>query len=532
MKKQSTPFSPLSQERVIVAAALWLTLLYNTTMFSHIAEVYTLKGINLLYIFSTFIVHAGVTALFLALLSTRYTLKPLLIIILLVSSVTAYFMNKYDVIIDEDMIRNAVQTDIHESLDLFSWKLLLYFLFLGLLPSYIIYKIPLKKRGIRQALFARLKMLLLLIVITFGTVALFGKFYASFFREHKVLRFYANPGFWIDSLRIYLQQTFVKVDHTLKPIGLDATIDAKAPKKIVFMVVGEAARADHFSLNGYTRPTNPKLEKEDIINFSQAYSCGTSTAYSVPCMFSIYTRGEYSYDKAQHTENVLDVLSHTKQVAILWRDNNSDSKGVALRVAYQNFRSPPANPVCDVECRDVGMLQGLDHFIDANAGKHILIILHQMGNHGPAYYKRYPKGEETFTPVCHTNQLETCSRESVINGYDNALRYTDTFLSSVIALAKHYSDRAAAVLYMSDHGESLGEHGIYLHGLPYFIAPDAQKHIGAFLWLNDPYKKLLDVEHIRSRKDQEISHDYLFHTLLGLFGVKTEVYDPKLDITH
>lgn len=532
MKKRHSHFSPVSQETVILLTALWLTLLYNTTMFSHIAEVYTLKGINLLYVLSTFVVHVGVTALFFALLSTRYTIKPLLILILLISSVTAYFMNKYDVIIDEDMIRNAVQTDIHESLDLLSWKLILYFLFLGILPSYIIYKTPLKKRGIKQAIFTRLKVLLLLIVITFGTVALFGKFYASFFREHKILRFYANPGFWIDSLRIYLQQTFVKVDHTLKPIGLDAAIDAKAPKKIVFMVVGEAARADHFSLNGYTRPTNPKLEREDIINFSQAYSCGTSTAYSLPCMFSVYNRSDYSYDKAQHTKNILDVLSHTKEVAILWRDNNSDSKGVALRVAYQNFRSSPVNPVCDVECRDTGMLEGLDHFIDTNRDKHILIVLHQMGNHGPAYYKRYPRDAEQFTPVCKTNQLETCSQESVINAYDNALRYTDTFLSGVIALAKHYSDRATAVLYMSDHGESLGEHGIYLHGLPYFIAPDAQKHIGAFLWLNDQYKSLLNVEQIRSKKDQEISHDYLFHTLLGLFGVKTEVYNSKLDITH
>ena len=530
MNKTTLP--SITQEKLILFTALWLALLYNTTMFSHIIEVYPLEGMNILYVASTFIVQFGITALFFALLSTRYTIKPLLIFILLVSSVTAYFMNKYDVVIDDNMIRNAVQTDMHESLDLLTWKLVAYFLFLGLLPAYIVYKIPLQKPPLKMAIIARLKTILFLILISFGTVALFGKFYASFFREHKILRFYANPGYWIHSVRLYLQETFEEKNQHLKPIGLDAKIEDNGPRKIVFMIVGEAARADHFSLNGYKRQTNPKLEAEDLIDFTKMYSCGTSTAYSVPCMFSIYNRSEYSYKKAKYTENVLDVLKHTGKVAILWRDNNSDSKGVALRVEYQDFKTPKNNPVCDIECRDVGMLAGLDAFIENHHDKNILIVLHQMGNHGPAYYKRYTKEYEKFQPVCKSSQLQECTKESVTNGYDNALLYTDNFLDATIELAKHYDKSATAVLYMSDHGESLGENGIYLHGLPYFIAPDAQKHIGAFLWLNEGYKKLLDMPKIEARKSEKLSHDYLFHTLLGLFGVKTKVYDPSLDITR
>jgi lipid A ethanolaminephosphotransferase len=297
------------------------------------------------------------------------------------------------------------------------------------------------------------------------------------------------------------------------------------------MIVGEAARADHFSLNGYTKKTNPNLEKEDIINFSQMYSCGTSTAYSVPCMFSIYNRDDYSYEKAQYTQNVLDVLKHTNKVAILWRDNNSDSKGVALRVKYEDFKTPKNNPVCDEECRDIGMLKGLDNFIEKNKNKNILIVLHQMGNHGPAYYKRYTKDYEKFRPVCKTNQLEQCKKEEITNGYDNALLYSDMFLAKTIDFAKKYKNKDVAVLYMADHGESLGENGIYLHGLPYFIAPDAQIHIGSFLWLNKKFKKELNYKAIEAKKDKKLSHDYLFHTILGLFNVKTKVYNPKLDIT-
>ncbi|MBA1438179.1 MAG: phosphoethanolamine--lipid A transferase [Epsilonproteobacteria bacterium] len=522
----------LSQEQLFLIVAFWLTLFYNTTMFSHIFDTYPFEGKNILYIASTFIVHFGITALAFALLSTRHTIKPLLIFIVLVSSITAYFMNKYDVVIDENMIRNSMQTNINESLDLLSWQLIGYLLFLGLLPSYFIAKISLQTVLLKQRVLLRIKTLAVLILLTFGTVALFGKFYASFFREHKVLRFYANPGFWIDSLRIYLQQTLEQQNKTLKILGLDAKIEDNNTRKIVIMIVGEAARADHFSLNGYVRKTNPKLEQEDLVNFSQLYSCGTSTAYSVPCMFSIYQRNNFSYKKAKYTENILDVLNHTGDIAILWRDNNSDSKGVATRVEYQDFKSPQNNPVCDTECRDIGMLHGLDSFIKKHNNKNILIILHQMGNHGPAYYKRYPEEFEKFVAVCKTNQLEECTQQSVTNGYDNALLYSDTFLAATISFAKHYSQSATAVLYMSDHGESLGEGGIYLHGLPYFIAPDAQKHIGGFLWLNDTYKQLLDFKKIEAKKDQKISHDNLFHTLLGLFGVQTKLYNPQLDITH
>ena len=522
----------MSQQRLILLASVFFVLFDNYPLFSNTMKAYPPSGMNLLYLLSVAVVLSAVINFFFTLLSSRYTTKPLLIITLIVSSFTTYFMNTYNVIIDDSMIRNALQTDLHESLDLFSFRLLLYVLFLGVLPAWFVYKVEIeyddaKKEALKKLKNAGLSLLLIIVV-----VVSFGKFYASFFREHRVLRFYSNPTYWIYSIGWYIQDSLKNKNHTLKRIGLDAKIEDNTTRKIVFMIVGEAARADHFSLNGYTRETNPKLKSEDLINFSKMYSCGTSTAYSVPCMFSIYTRSEYSYQKAKYTENVLDVLKHTGKVAILWRDNNSDSKGVADRVRYENYKTPKNNPICDEECRDIGMLQGLEEFIQKNKDKNVLIVLHQMGNHGPAYYKRYTKEYEKFKPVCKTNQLEQCKKESIANAYDNALLYTDNFLDATIKLAQTYGDADTAVLYMSDHGESLGENGIYLHGLPYFIAPDAQKHIGSFLWLNDAFKKDLNATKIASKKDKKLSHDYLFHTLLGLFGVKTKVYNPSLDITH
>ncbi|MCB4760092.1 MAG: phosphoethanolamine--lipid A transferase [Sulfurovum sp.] len=522
--------SSITQTKLILYASLFFVLFDNYEFFHQVITIYQPTGTNIIYIISTAVVLFALLNLFFHIVSAKYVTKPLMIVLLLISSVTGYFMNTYHIVIDEEMIRNALQTNVSEASDLWSFWLFLYLFFLGIIPSVWVYRVKIHYHSWKTEIVSKLKMSILFLVLIVVTVTGFGKFYTSFFREHKILRFYTNPPFWMDCLRIYFTQTYFTQTPTLKLMGKDATIDDQnLSRKLVIVVVGEAARADHFSINGYQRPTTPLLENEHIINYPHMYSCATSTAQSVPCMFSYFTHSEYDYTKAYYTENILDILNHTKKVAILWRDNNSNSKGVALRVRYENFRIPKNNPKCDGECRDVGMLSGLQAYIEANKDKHILIVLHQMGNHGPAYYKRSPQRSKKFMPECMTNQLEQCERQGIINAYDNALHYTDIFLNQTIALAKKYPDKEVAVIYMSDHGESLGESGIYLHGLPYFIAPDAQKHIGAFIWLNHTLRKKL--AHIKDPQ-QTRSHDYLFHTLLGLFDVRTSVYDVSLDLLH
>ena len=442
-------------------------------------------------------------------------------------------MNTYGTIFDDSMIRNIVQTNLQESTDLLSIQQLLYFIFLGLIPSYFIYKTPLKYRGYKKELWSKAKIILIALLIMASSFSLYSKYYTSFVREHKPLRFSANPSYWLYSVGKYIHNTLSNKEVVMHPLGVDAKIETENIKaKLMIMVVGEAARADHFSLNGYKRETNPLLKKESLINFTQMYSCGTSTAVSVPCMFSYLTKQNYSYKKGHLQENILDVLHHTNAVSILWRDNNSDSKGVALRVPYENYRTSTHNTICndERECRDTGMLVNLDTYISKQKNKNILIILHQMGNHGPAYFKRYPKEFEKFTPVCQTNQLEECSKEEISNAYDNALLYTDTFLSQTIQLLKSkQKNHQVALFYMSDHGESLGEKGIYLHGLPYFMAPDAQTHIGSFMWLGKELKQKMNLP---STIHKRYSQDNLFHTLLGFFDVQTSIYNKKLDILN
>ena len=515
----------MTQIRLILITVLFFTLFSNYSFFTNVLEVYPLEGMNILYILSLSLLLFAFMVFLFTLLSSRYTTKTLLILLLVVSSFTSYFMNTYHVVIDSDMLRNAIQTDLSESLDLFNINMILYLVILGIIPSFLIYKTKLKIDSFKVESFRKLKTLLLALLVIIIILFSFSKFYTSFFREHKPLRYYTNPTYWMYSIGDYIAKTLNSGEVVVKPIGLDAKIlNAEKEPKLVIMVVGEASRADHFSLNGYSRETNPLLKKENIINLPHVSSCGTSTAHSVPCMFSIFDRKHYSYKKGISTENVLDVLHHTNQVEILWRDNNSNSKGVALRVPFEDYKTEKTNTLCDEECRDNGMLVGLDAYIKERKGKDILIVLHQMGNHGPAYNKRYTKEFKKFIPVCETNQLEECSKESINNAYDNALLYTDYFLSNVINLLKKYDKSyKTTMIYMSDHGESLGEHGIYLHGLPYFMAPDAQTHVGAIVWFGKSNQKTID-------PSKAYSHDNLFHTLLGLFNVQTKVYKQEMDM--
>jgi lipid A ethanolaminephosphotransferase len=370
-------------------------------------------------------------------------------------------------------------------------------------------------------------MLILLIVLL---IAPFVAGYTSFIREHKITRFYANPTYSAYSIIKYVaQQINVAKVVPLTRIAQDAVKLAPNTKvELMIMVVGETARADRFSLNGYQRETNPMLAKQAVISLSNVSSCGTSTSVSVPCMFSALGRAGYHKEKALNQQNALDVLAD-HGVEILWRDNNSDSKGVATRLTYEDFKTPALNTMCEGECRDMGMLIGLDKYIADRTGKDILIVLHQMGNHGPEYYRRYPKEFEKYKPMCMTGELRDCSQQEINNSYDNAILYTDYFLSNVIDLLKKYDDtHATAMLYVADHGESLGEHGLYLHAMPYMVAPKEQTHVPAIVWMGKHFDYTL--EQLKPFKDAALSHDDIFCSLLVAFELDTKMCEAKKDM--
>lgn len=530
----STPMAKagLSTTSLILAVTAFLTLFGNGTFVANTLKAYPQAISNALPLLSLIIVFGGVTVLLLGVMCFRHATKPVLMIILLLSSLSAYFMDNYGVIISDDMLRNVVHTNTAEALELFNLKLLAYFTVLGVLPALAVAKAPLRWRGWRTESIARLKLFGITIALVAASIFLFSSFYASFFRENKELRQQANPSYYIYSTIKFATASFKSVSTApMTVVGADARIPASdVDRELVIMIVGETARADRFALNGYARDTNPQLSKKNVISFTNFWACGTSTAVSVPCMFLL--DGDTKDASAIKTqENLLDVLIRSN-VNVLWLDNNSDSKGVASRAEYQDYKSPKVNPVCDTECRDVGMLAGMQSYIDAHPTGDILIVLHQMGNHGPAYHRRYPPEFEKFTPVCKSSDLSQCSREEIGNAYDNAILYTDHFLAKTIEfLENHDSKFETAMFYVSDHGESLGENGLYLHGLPKAIAPDTQLKVPAVMWFGKNFHAVSSPA-LRQKSKMRFTHNNVFHTLLGFFEIEATVYNPGMDILN
>lgn len=531
----------INLDLVIFLTAMFVVLTANLGFFQQVLHIYPWQQ-NISFNISMFGLLFGLTWLMFQLISYRRSYRLVLMFILIIAAVCAYFTDSYGTIFDRDMLLNSLQTDQAEARDLLAPTFIIRLLLLGVFPAFLIFKSKVTILSWRQAIQHKMVTLIMAIALIAISLIPFGDQYSSFFREHKQVRYYVNP-----ITPVYSVFKLIKVyyDDLIRPTSMAAhATDATktvlnrphGKPKLMVMVIGETARADHISLNGYPRNTMPLLAKQkDIYSFKAAYACGTSTAYSVPCMFSYLGQSHYDVDDAKYHENVLDTLKKLG-VKVVWRDNNSSSKGVADRVTYEDFKSATLNPQCDEECRDIGMLTGFDKLVTAHPQTNpqdTLILLHQMGNHGPAYFKRYPKEFEVFKPVCMSNELSKCDQASLINGYDNALVYTDYFLNATIEELKKYQDRYEVVMvYMSDHGESLGENNLYLHGLPYPIAPETQKHVPLIVW--SPKNNGVNPASLQALIDKPVSHDYLTPSLLKFFNIKTAemtnkptLFDPR-----
>ncbi|MDP6189388.1 MAG: phosphoethanolamine--lipid A transferase [Gammaproteobacteria bacterium] len=523
---------PLSETTLLLLTTLLILGGHNLGYFHNTLQVYQSQDDAIFKLALLSILHGGLIFITLAMLGFGRLLKALLAVVLVVSAATAYFIDTYNIIIDVDMIDNGIQTDAAEIQDLLSTKQGLYILLLGLLPAWLVVIVPLKPHTWPQRLGWRLASILLAIGLMTGSLLGAGDFYASYLREHANLRYYSNPLSPLFGIITYIDQEII--GETQQPFQIIAT-DAKRSHsptdkpKLTILVVGETVRADNFGLNGYHRNTTPLLAKENPISYTNVMSCGTSTAHSLPCMFSILGRKDFTKQQANNMENALDIV-HKAGVQVVWIDNNSDAKGVTDRLTYIDAKSPNNNLVCTPECRDIGMLGLAEQWLQPLPEEDDkLVVLHQMGSHGPAYYKRYPKQFEKYTPTCLSNQLDTCSQEQIINTYDNTVLYTDYFLAETIAWLKaKQEDYHVSMLYISDHGESLGEGGLYLHGYPYLFAPKEQIHVPMVFWANKNNPEY-NLNRLVKRREQALSHDNLFHTILGWLTIDSQVYQADQD---
>jgi lipid A ethanolaminephosphotransferase len=540
--KTSPPRLAVSSEVLILCASVFWTLALNRGFFAAALRT-PMAGAWSSAAFAGALAATMVAlhVLLLGVLGTRRTLKPLLALLTIVGVLVMHYTRAYNVIVDPSMMRNALHTDVAETRELLSWRLAGDLLLYALLPIALLLSVRVEPRPWALAWRARLRWLAAAaLVFALGLIWQFQAL-ASMMRNHKETRYLLTPLNAVWSMGSVLAAEARGAATPRQAIGLDATPGpswrTQDKPRLVVMVVGETARAANWGLSGYARQTTPQLAQLPVVNFTEVSACGTSTEVSLPCMFAPVGRRRYDEAAIRGSESLLHVVARAG-VAVHWRDNQSGCKGVCEGLPRERVNAGNAPGLCHGDrCLDEGLLRGLPERLRSLAGGRgtHLLVLHMLGNHGPSYFRRYPAGFERFTPVCAHDDLGSCSRDEIVNAYDNALLYTDHVLATLIKLLDaHAGEVDSAVLYISDHGESLGEKGLFLHGVPYAIAPREQTQVPMVFWSSSGFARgaALDGECLRARARAPASHDHLFHTLLGLLDVQTALYEQELDFTR
>ena len=466
----------------------------------------------------------------------RFVLKPFFTVLILTGSIVSYAMLKYGVIFDAGMIQNIVETNSGEAGAYLNGSVALWFLLTGLLPVLVLWSLRIRYPARwYQGLAWRAGALAISLLFIGGVASLYYQDYASVGRNNKSLVKEIVPANYVHGLYKYGRDVLFATPIPYQHLGTDARVVARGGKPtLMFLVVGETARSQNYSLNGYGKATNSFTAKEQgVVSFRDVRSCGTATAVSVPCMFSNLTRRGYDDQLASSRDGLLDVLQHAG-VSVLWKENDGGCKGVCRNVPTIEILPKSYPALCQGEsCYDEVLLEGLDQQIAGMKGNK-LVAFHLMGSHGPTYFRRYPASERAFMPDCPRSDIENCSNEELVNTYDNTIRYTDKVVGLLIDKLKSLeSQYDVGLVYLSDHGESLGAMGLYLHGTPYKFAPDDQTRVPLLTWFSPQLQadRQLDMGCLAAEaSSQRFSHDNLFHSMLGIMDVQTRVYDNKLDL--
>jgi len=437
---------------------------------------------------------------------SQYVGKSLLVLFFICNAVAVYFINTYSVIIDESMIGNVLNTNYEESSSYFSIKLIAYLLVLGVIPSIYIIKVRIVKVPWKQFLKTVSLTLLFVLVLVFANASN----WLWIDKNSKTLGGLAMPWSYSVNLTLFYKH---KADRNEKEILLPKATIKDNQKSVVILIIGESARSQNFSLYGYDKNTNPLLSKmTDVHNFP-ATSCATYTTAGVKCILE--------HKNSDDLYEILPNYLYRNNVEVIWRSTNWGEPPLHIK-NIQNKQALMAQ--CQGKnCEyDEILLQGLKEQILASKKNKILIVLHSSTSHGPTYSKKYPPQFELFKPVCNSVELAKCSQTELMNAYDNTIVYTDYLLAKVIADLKSLKDYQSAMLFVSDHGESLGEKNLYMHGLPMSLAPKEQYEIPFIVWTSAGSKGL--------KPSQTLTQNHVFHSVLNFLGVQSPVYDEQLNI--
>ena len=469
-------------------------------------DVKSLGGIVLLvsltvlaFVLSAFVFYIGLFLL-------RFVGKCILVIFFNINAIAVYFISTYGVMIDKTMIGNVLNTNFDESSSFFSFTLIGYFIFLGLIPSILIFNLKVNPVKIKSFLVHIALSLMFMLSLAYAN----SPNWLWIDKHSKTLGALVMPwSYVVNTSRFFIHKNQENKQQILLP---NATIKDNE-KSIVVLVIGESARSENFSLYGYEKNTNPLLSKIDNVHSYKAESCATYTTAGIKCIL------EY-----QNTGKLFEILPNylfRNNVEVIWRTTNWGEPTVKI----ENYQSKGD---LKQECKGEGceydevLLSGLLEQVLASEKNKILLVLHTSTSHGPTYYKKYPQQFKKYIPVCESVELAKCTQEELINAYDNTIVYTDYILATLIDELKQLEDYNSSMIYISDHGESLGENNLYLHGIPASIAPKEQLDIPFIVWVSDESRDL---------KDNEIlSQHNIFHSILDFLKIESSIYDEGMSV--
>jgi len=508
----------LTPLRYAAMVSLLNLLLYNGPLYlfaSHELTLLSSTGIQVVLALTVMVLALTMAIVLATLTVSSWLVRGLCISLPLLNALALYFITEYQVVLDRTMMGNLFNTNTREATEYFTFTMVLFWLALGVLPALIISRVRVQRSS-------RLKTtgwaLATVTVMLISLYALSGS-WLWFDKHASKLGGRVLPWSWIANSIRYQRSTADNREVELLPAAQHLHRD----KTVVVLVIGETARAKNFSLYGYERETDAQLKARGAIALANTRACTTYTTGSLRCMLSHTDDSGLS----QRSEPLPSYL-HRQGIEVIWRTNNWGEPPLNV-TEFQRSGDLRSDCVGD-ECHHDGvLLTGLKERIEASKKDKILVVLHQKGSHGPAYSARYPERFERFTPVCRSVELDQCSKAALLNAYDNTLLYTDDLLARVIDMLKAIGDNSL-MLYISDHGESLGEYGLYLHGAPYAIAPDVQKDIPFVIWLSEAFtrRERLSLSALRSQPSH--NHHQLFHSLMGALGIRSKIYRPDRDI--
>ena len=496
---------PLSVVWFSAVVSLFTLIAYHKPLFGYVADNVEGSGAVIITSFALLIIvfNFMFTMLFMRLL--RMVGRIIIALSFVANGAALYFVNTYEVLLTRDVMGNLFNTRVSEASGFVSVDMFLYLILLGIVPA--VYVLCRKVEygtwlNLAKSVGASLLGIILLAVVNINNVLWIDR------NATKIGALILPWSYIANSARHFHKQKMLNREEIRLP---DAEFTSEEPQLMV-LVIGESARSENFSLYGYNRETNPLLKRDSVTTY-KARASATSTTQAVKAILD--------HKRVKELYEILPNYMYRNGVDVVWRTANWGEPPLHIEKYRNVARLRELHP--DADGRYDGILvEDLRAEIEASTSDKLLIVIHTSTSHGPTYNKKYPAEFEQFIPVCNTVEMAKADRAELINAYDNTILYTDYLLHSVINILRGVKDRTCSMLYISDHGESLGEGGVYMHGMvAASMAPKEQIEIPFIVW-NGSSRKLKDIE--------EAGHYHVFHSVMDFLDMRSDFYNEEFSI--